>query len=149
MTLQEALKQYDSIRLYQTASTWEDAIRKSVEPLIEAGAVTSQYYDLIVESTNKLGSYYILCPGMAMPHAQPGEYVMKNAFSFITLDKPVTFPDGSEVNVLVCMAATCSDNNLSDALAQIIAVFSADNIMEKIYSCQSRESILQLINDIV
>jgi PTS system ascorbate-specific IIA component len=148
LTLQGILKQYDSIRLNQTAATWEDAIRKSAEPLIEAGAVTPQYCDLMIESTKKLGPYYILSPGMAMPHAQPGDSVVKNAFSFVTLREPAVFPDGSGIKVLACLAAAGGGDGLSGALMQIAEMFSTDRMMEKIYACQDSESVLRLISSI-
>jgi len=71
MNLKQALTDNKSIRLGLSAETWQEAVKLAVEPLIESGAVQPQYYDAIVESTEEYGPYYILMPGMAMPHARP------------------------------------------------------------------------------
>ena len=71
MNLKQALTDNKSIRLGLSAATWQEAVKLAVDPLIESGAVQPQYYDAIVESTEEYGPYYILMPGMAMPHARP------------------------------------------------------------------------------
>ncbi|MBF0849075.1 arginine--tRNA ligase, partial [Streptococcus danieliae] len=79
-------------------------------------AVTREYYEAILESTEEYGPYYILMPGMAMPHAKAGVGVNRDSFSLITLDEPVAFSDGKEVSVLVTLAATSADIHTSVAI---------------------------------
>ena len=67
MNLKQALIENNSIRLGLSASTWQEAVKLAVDPLIESGAVKPEYYDAIIESTEGYGPYYILMPGMAMP----------------------------------------------------------------------------------
>ncbi|HFK8832200.1 TPA: PTS sugar transporter subunit IIA, partial [Streptococcus agalactiae] len=67
MNLKQAFIENDSIRLKLSASDWKEAIKLSIDPLIESGAVDAEYYDAIIESTEEFGPYYILMPGMAMP----------------------------------------------------------------------------------
>lgn len=107
MNLKQALIENKSIRLGLSASTWQEAIKLSVAPLIESGAVKPEYYDAIIESTEGYGPYYILMPGMAMPHARPEAGVQRDAF-LVTLKEPVTFSDGKGVSVLLALAATSS-----------------------------------------
>ena len=116
MNLKQALTDNKSIRLGLSADTWQEAVKLSVEPLIESGAVQPQYYDAIVESTEEYGPYYILMPGMAMPHARPEAGVNRDAFSLITLTEPVTFSDGKEVSILLSLAATSSKIHTSVAI---------------------------------
>ncbi|MFK4996739.1 PTS sugar transporter subunit IIA [Bacillus sp. N9] len=118
-----SLIENDSILLNQKADTWQEAIKITVDLLVKAEAVTEEYYDKIIESTKEMGAYYILCPKMAMPHARPGDYVLKDSFSFVTLKEPVLFPGEQEVDVLVCLAATNDDNHLQQALPQIATFF--------------------------
>ena len=106
MNLTKAFKENNSIRLGLSAKTWQEAVKLSVDPLIESGAVTEKYYENIIASTEEHGPYYVLMPGMAMPHAMAGEGVRRDSFSLVTLTEPVTFSDGKEVSVLLCLAAT-------------------------------------------
>ena len=148
MNLADILKQYHSIRLNQSAASWEEAIQKSTEPLVEAGTVTGDYADEIIAATKQFGSYYILAPWMAMPHGMPGKNVLADSFSLVTLKTPVIFPDGSEVKILACLAAAHKENSLTDAIAQIAILFSTDTIIEKIEKCQSEADIVELITSI-
>ena len=85
MNLKQALIENNSIRLGLEAADWKEAVKLTVEPLIESGAILPEYYDAIIESTEEYGPYYILMPGMAMPHARPEAGVQRDAFSLITL----------------------------------------------------------------
>lgn len=146
LNLKSALNENDSIRLNQDADTWEQAVYQCIDPLIKSGAVEKKYYDAIIASTEKYGPYYILMPGMAMPHARPENGVKKNAFSLITLKKPVTFSDGKTVSVLVGLAAMSSDIHTGLAIPQIVAVFELDNIIKKMTDAKTKQDILSLID---
>jgi PTS system ascorbate-specific IIA component len=147
MNLQQAFEENNSIRLGLTAKDWKEAVKLSIDPLIESGAVTSEYYDAIVESTEESGPYYILMPGMAMPHARPDAGVKRDAFSFITLTEPVTFSDGKEVQVLLALAATSSDIHVSVAIPQIIALFELENSIERLVNCKTPEEVLAMVEE--
>ena len=144
MNLKQALIDNDSIRLGVTASDWKEAVKLAVEPLVESGAVKAEYYDAIIAST---AQYYILMPGMAMPHARPEAGVQRDAFSLITLTHPVKFQDGKEVSVLLALAATSSKIHTSVAIPQIIALFELENSVERLQSCQTKEEVLAMIDE--
>ncbi|MBF8970259.1 MULTISPECIES: PTS sugar transporter subunit IIA [unclassified Streptococcus] len=147
MNLTQALTENNSIRLGLSANTWQEAVRLSIDPLIESGAVKEEYYHAIIESTEEYGPYYILMPGMAMPHARPEAGVNRDSFSLITLTEPVTFSDGKEVQVLLALAATSSEIHTSVAIPQIIALFELENSIERLSNCQSPEDVLAMIDE--
>lgn len=147
MNLTKALTENNSIRLGLSADTWQEAVRLSIDPLIESGAVKEEYYHAIIESTEEYGPYYILMPGMAMPHARPEAGVNRDSFSLITLTEPVTFSDGKEVQVLLALAATSSEIHTSVAIPQIIALFELENSIERLSNCQSPEEVLAMIDE--
>ncbi|WP_221913409.1 PTS sugar transporter subunit IIA [Streptococcus halichoeri] len=145
MNLRQAFIDNDSIRLGLEANTWQEAVRLSVDPLIESGAVDAAYYQAIIASTEAYGPYYILMPGMAMPHARPEDGVNRDAFSLVTLKQPVTFADGKEVQVLLTLAATSSAIHTSVAIPQIIALFELDNAIARLVACQTKEEVLAMV----
>lgn len=147
MNLKQAFIDNDSIRLGLTANDWKEAVKLSVTPLIESGAVKPEYYDAIIDSTEEYGTYYILMPGMAMPHARPEAGVQRNAFSFITLTEPVTFSDGKNVQVLLALAATSSEIHTSVAIPQIIALFELGNSIERLINCKTSEEVLAMVEE--
>ena len=130
-----------------TAKDWQEGVKLSIDPLIESGAVLPEYYDAIIASTKEHGPYYILTPGMAMPHARPEAGVQRDAFSLITLTEPVTFTDGKEVSVLLTLAATSSAIHASVAIPQIIALFELDNAIDRLLACKTPEDVLALVDE--
>ncbi|HGC8575557.1 TPA: PTS sugar transporter subunit IIA [Streptococcus agalactiae] len=147
MNLKQAFIENDSIRLKLSASDWKEAIKLSIDPLIESDAVDAEYYDAIIESTEEFGPYYILMPGMAMPHARPEAGVKRDAFSLITLTEPVVFPDGKEVSVLLALAATSSAIHTSVAIPQIIALFELENSIQRLTECQEAKEVLAMVEE--
>ena len=147
MNLKQALIDNDSIRLGLEANNWKEAVKVAVDPLIESGAILPEYYDAIIESTEEYGPYYILMPGMAMPHARPEAGVQSDAFSLITLQNPVVFSDGKEVSVLLALAATSSKIHTSVAIPQIIALFALEDSIARLQACQTKEDVLSIINE--
>ena len=147
MDLKTEFIENNSIRLGLTAKDWQEAVKLSVDPLIESGAVLPEYYDAIIASTKEHGPYYILTPGMAMPHARPEAGVQRDAFSLITLTEPVTFTDGKEVSVLLTLAATSSAIHASVAIPQIIALFELDNAIDRLLACKTPEDVLALVDE--
>ncbi|MGT2960126.1 PTS sugar transporter subunit IIA [Streptococcus caballi] len=147
MNLAQAFKENNSIRLGLTAKDWKEAVKLSVDPLIESGAVKPEYYDAIIESTEKYGPYYILMPGMAMPHARPEAGVQRDAFSLVTLTEPVKFTDGKEVQVLLALAATSSKIHTSVAIPQIIALFELENSIERLVNCKTEDEVYAMVEE--
>lgn len=145
MTLLEYLVKNDSIKVKQKAETWEDAVRITFRPLLEKGVIKEEYIDSVIERTHELGPYYILAPGLAMPHERPEKGVLKDGFSFITLEKPVVFPDGQEVDILIGLAATSSDIHNEEAIPQIVMLFDDEAAFEKIRKAESTDEIIGLL----
>ncbi|MFP4880144.1 PTS sugar transporter subunit IIA [Mammaliicoccus sciuri] len=147
MNLKQALIDNDSIQLGWIAKDWKEAVQLSVQPLIDSGAVKPEYYDAIIESTEQYGPYYILMPGMAMPHARPEAGVLRDSFSLITLKEPVQFSDGKEVSILVTLAATSSKIHNSVAIPQIVALFDLKDSITRLNSCKTKDDVLSLIDE--
>ena len=145
MTLLEYLVKNDSVKVKQKAETWEDAIKITFKPLLEKGIIKEEYIDSVIERTHELGPYYILAPGLAMPHERPEKGVLKDGFSFITLEKPVVFPDGQEVDILLGFSATSSEVHSSESIPQIVMLFDDETIFEKIRKAANKEDIIKLL----
>ena len=145
MTLLEYLVKNDSIKVKQKDETWEDAVRITFRPLLEKGVIKEEYIDSVIERTHELGPYYILAPGLAMPHERPEKGVLKDGFSFITLEKPVVFPDGQDVDILLGFSATSSEVHSNESIPQIVMLFDDEAIFEKIRKAESTDEIIELL----
>ena len=145
MTLLEYLISNDSVKVKQKARTWEDAIKITFKPLLEKGIIKEEYIDSVIERTHELGPYYILAPGLAMPHERPEKGVLKDGFSFITLEKPVVFPDGQNVDILLGFSATSSEVHSNESIPQIVMLFDDETIFEKIRKAENADEIIELL----
>lgn len=52
--LKESLIENNSIKLNQTANTWEDAIKIGTDLLVDSGAIEPRYYEHIVNNIKNL-----------------------------------------------------------------------------------------------
>lgn len=145
MTLLDSLKENESVVLKKEAKTWKEAIEVCMEPLLNKGTIERKYVDAIIERTEELGPFYILAPGLAMPHERPEKGVNKDCFSFVTLKEPVAFPDGQEVDILIGLAATSTDIHNGEAIPQIVMLFDDDSAFDKIRAAQTPEDIYKII----
>ncbi|MGX7418543.1 PTS sugar transporter subunit IIA [Carnobacterium gallinarum] len=147
LSLKQSLIDNQSIHLQKSATTWQEAIQVATEPLVASGTVESGYAEAIIASTENFGPYYILMPGMAMPHARPEDGVRRDGFSLVTLQEPVIFSDGKEVSVLITLAATSNDIHTGIAIPQIVAVFELPDIIQRLQTAKSKEEVLAIIDE--
>lgn len=77
------------VQAQRHASDWRHALDIAVRPLITFGAAAPCYLDGIIENTLKWGPYYLIAPGIALPHARPEQGANHNQISVTTLATPV------------------------------------------------------------
>ena len=55
------------------ANSPEEAIREAGNALCRAGACSPQYVQAMVDSYRELGPYFVIAPGLALPHGTGGD----------------------------------------------------------------------------
>ncbi len=151
MNLKQSLIENNAIKLHQSASSWEEAIKIGTDLLVAAGTIEPRYYDNIVEKIKEMGPYIILAPGLAMPHARPEEGVLKTSFALVTLDKPVYFDGEDEpVDVLLTLAGSDSDQHMQ-GLMEITQVLDDPDSdtgvdLDKIRRCNTADEVYAVID---
>lgn len=147
--LKESLVENNSVKLNQTAASWQEAIKIGTDMLVASGAIEPRYYDNIISKIEEMGPYIVLAPGLAMPHARPEEGVLKTAFGLVTLSQPVDF-DGESISVLVTLAGSDSDTHI-EGIMEITQVFddpdSDDGVnIQKFLDCKTKEDVFAVID---
>ncbi|HIF5837939.1 TPA: PTS sugar transporter subunit IIA [Vibrio parahaemolyticus] len=137
----------DVIRIHSDATDWKDAISKSCEALIENGAIEPSYVEAIYRSHEELGPYYVVGPGMAMPHARPEDGVNRLSMAITVIQNGVNFnsEENDPVKMLVTLAATDSNNHV-DAISKLAELFMNEEHVEAICNAQSKEDVLAIID---
>ncbi len=140
------LLQTDKIRTQVQADTWQEAVKQAALPLAESGAVEPGYIDRIIECTHEMGPYYVVGPGIALPHARPEDGVNQMGLSLITLSEPVEFgaDENDPVKLLVTLAAVDSDKHV-DALTSLAELFCNEDDVETIMAAQDPQAVRSII----
>lgn len=145
----QSLKNENSILLNQSANNWKEAVYLSCLPLINSKAIDKIYYEKIIASVEKNGPYFIISDNFAMPHAEHGPWLKRNAFSLITLKEPIYFDnDSRQVRLLVCLSAQNADFHLGMAFPQIVAAFENSETIAKILDAQNSAEVIKILENI-
>nr|WP_287855906.1 PTS sugar transporter subunit IIA [Klebsiella sp.] len=135
-----------TITLLQEVETWPQALDICARPLLESGVIAPEYVTAIVEQHHKLGPYYVLAPGLAMPHARSEEGAKGLGLSLLKLEQGVSF--GSEefdpVDIIIMLAAPDKHSHI-EMISALAELFSSDEDMEKLHQAKTLEDIKKII----
>ncbi|WP_159865872.1 MULTISPECIES: PTS sugar transporter subunit IIA [unclassified Raoultella] len=135
-----------TITLRQSVEAWPQALEVCATPLLDAGVIAPEYVTAIVEQHAKLGPYYVLAPGLAMPHARPEEGTKGLGLSLLKLEQGVSF--GSEefdpVDVIIMLAAPDKHSHI-EMISALAELFSSDEDMEQLHQAKTLEEIKTII----
>ena len=120
MKLHESLAQNHSIRLQAEAETWQEAVKIGVDLLVAADVVEPRYYQAILDGVAQHGPYFVIAPGLAMPHGRPEEGVKKTGFALVH----------QEVGIM-----------------QIVNLFDDEANFDRLRACRSEQEVLDLIKN--
>lgn len=137
----------DTIRVQESAQSWQQALAICAAPLLESNTIRPEYLTAIVNEHNRLGPYYVLAPGLAMPHARPEEGALGLGLSLLKLHRGVRF--GSEendpVDLLIMLAAPDRHSHI-ELISALAALFSSDEDMRLLHQARTVEEIKNIIN---
>lgn len=150
MKLTEHLLSAGTIRLQAEAADWKEAVRIGADLLVAADLVEPRYGDAIVSMTEELGPWYVLAPGLAMPHARPEEGVKRDGFALVTLATPVAFgSDGNDpIDILITLAATSAKTMNEESIVQVATLFDDEERIERIRAARSRADLEAIFADV-
>ncbi len=145
-TLRELLNE-DTIYLNQEATSWEDAIRVSANPLKNLGYIKDSYIYAMIENVRKLGPYIVIAPKVAMPHARPEDGVNKVSMTLTTFKEDIYFSGKEQHKVKILISLAPKDNQTHiKALACLTKMLSKKENIDKILNSKDKYEVLEVIN---
>ena len=137
----------DTIMVKASISDWKDAIRKSGELLVRAGAAEPKYIDAMIKFCEEHQAYIVIAPGIAIPHARPEDGMKKVGFSLITLEKPVKFgnPVNDPVDLVIALGAPDNKSHIK-ALAQLAEMLANEKILKGLRNAKTKKEVLKIVN---
>lgn len=142
----ETLIRKENIVMIDSASTWQQAIQMSAQPLIDHGFIEPRYVDAIFDNVNKFGPYFVLAPEIAMPHASPADGVHEKQISLLVLRQPIRFSEnGFDVRLVFTLAATDSESHL-DGLRHLAEIFAEEERTQALVEAKTVDEVMSLLH---
>lgn len=115
-----------TITLRDSVDDWQQALAICARPLLQAGLIKPEYMTAIIQQHKKAVPWYVLAPGLAMPHARPEEGVNAPRLSLLKLQQGVAFGseecDPVDVIIMLCAVDKHSHITMLTALAELFPV---------------------------
>ncbi|WP_257017748.1 PTS sugar transporter subunit IIA [Serratia fonticola] len=128
------------------ASSAADAIQAAGQALCQSGACSPEYVAAMVASYQEFGPYFVIAPGLAMPHARPEQGAIKAQLSLVRLREPIAFghTENDPVQVLLGLSATSSDRHIH-LIQHIVTLLADENNLHTLMNSRNPEQLYHLI----
>ncbi len=138
-----------SVRVGVAADDWRSAVRASLQPLVDDGAVEVGYVDDAIAGVEEHGPYFVVCPHVALPHARPESGARRAALGVCVLAEPVSFGAGENdpVRFLFPLSATSADGHL-EVLADLVNLLSDERFLPALDSAETPSEVVEAIRTI-
>tara|TARA_B100000614_G_scaffold258007_1_gene279349 strand:- start:53 stop:538 length:486 start_codon:yes stop_codon:yes gene_type:complete len=122
------------------ADDWEAAVRLGGDLMVNSGLAEPRYIEAIISNHRDIGPYFIIAPGIAMPHAKPENGVLKTGYALVTLDRPVEFgdPDNDPVDILIFAGAINREEHNQEAVPQIAELCDSETYIDALRAAETR-----------
>ena len=120
--MREALD-HGSVLVGGEPEDWREAVQMSGTLLVDVGAAEEGYVAAMVRTTEELGPYAVLAPGVAIPHARPEDGAVRVGLSLAVLSEPVEFGSKENDPVDLVFGFSTTDSEAHVELLQALADF--------------------------
>ncbi|MDM4209621.1 PTS sugar transporter subunit IIA [Klebsiella spallanzanii] len=135
------------IQIVDSVSDWRQAVTISAEPLLADESINEHYIEAIFRSHEELGPYYVLAPGLAMPHARPEQGAKKNGLSLLHIKEGVSFDadENDPIYVVIMLCAVSGDEHIR-MITALAEIFCDEARLESLLNASTIEEINSVIN---
>lgn len=122
----------DNVSVVPRVDSWQDAVRKGGQGLVDGGFVTPDYLEAIIRNVEEHGPYIVLTPLVALPHARPEAGALKTQFAVMLVEEPVFFnEEKKDVRLFITMAAPDATSHM-EALVTIAQLLQDETQLEEL-----------------
>lgn len=133
------------IQTAQMAKDWKEAITIAAQPMVTNNDIDPAYIDAMIQTVIELGSYIVIAPLIALPHARSEGKVYKNAVSLLKLEQCVYFDKDEDSKASVILPLACVDNEQHMAmLAGIAQMFQDETFMATLLETNDLQQLCDL-----
>ncbi|HCT5761661.1 PTS sugar transporter subunit IIA [Klebsiella variicola] len=137
----------DKINVINSIDNWKNAVRLSAEPLLAQGHMAEHYIEAILKSHEELGPYYLLAPGLAMPHARPEQGALRNGLSLLHIKEGISFgsTENDPVYVVIMLCARSGNEHIT-MIGELAELFSDQQKLERLLKADDIKAIQAVID---
>lgn len=136
----------DLIQLAVNANSWEEALKKSYEPLVRKEIVSTNYVEKTIRSILLKGPYVVISENIALAHSKPEDGAFKNALGLTVLKEPIPF--GNKNSKPVKYIFTLSINGKADhleAMADFVQLINDPSFFELLDHTEEKQLVMSHI----
>ncbi|MCI4423334.1 PTS transporter subunit EIIA [Klebsiella variicola] len=137
----------DKINVINSIDNLKNAVRLSAEPLLAQGYMAEHYIEAILKSHEELGPYYLLAPGLAMPHARPEQGALRNGLSLLHIKEGISFgsTENDPVYVIIMLCARSGNEHIT-MIGELAELFSDQQKLERLLKADDIKAIQAVID---
>ncbi|MBS7009498.1 BglG family transcription antiterminator [Anaerostipes sp.] len=136
----------DRIEINREAKDWEEGVRAAGQLLYKSGAVTYEYVNAMVENIRVNGSYVVIYPGIAIPHAEQEKGAVREAASLVRLKKPVVFGNSENDPVTYIIGLSIlNSNTINCAIYNLVGLFGQEKAKRELEEQETPKELLETI----
>ncbi|WP_459770887.1 PTS sugar transporter subunit IIA [Alkalibacterium sp. s-m-28] len=143
--LQEVLNE-DTVSVNVECSNRNEAVIESGKLLVKAGYAEERYIQAMIDNVLKNGTYIVIAPGIAIPHARPEEGAKEIGLSIVTLKEPVVFghPTNDPVKIVIGLCAVDHQTHLK-ALSELVDILGDSLKVKKLNKAENTKEVMEII----
>ncbi|QQP14319.1 PTS sugar transporter subunit IIA [Lysinibacillus agricola] len=135
---------FEQIALDVELTSPEEAIQFAGDLLLQSNSVEQSYVEEMINGYKKLGSYIVLAPNIAIPHARPEFGVNEQCIAFVRVKTPLSFghPQNDDVKLIIPIGGVDKQFHL-DMLRDLSAVLMNE---EKVTRLKESTDTMEIYN---
>ncbi|MFI3622620.1 BglG family transcription antiterminator [Vagococcus fluvialis] len=130
----------DKIKTTKRKFTFEEAIWAVAEPLLKENYIETSYVEKIINNYDENYPYFVIAPGVAMPHADFKSGVNKLGFSLLKVETLVHFSNELYVN-LILMVTPIDNQSHRSAIHSFYELVSNKIHREKLLAITEKKEL--------
>lgn len=145
MSIKQVLQEANAIQTGVRASDWRQAIALAAQPLISGGYVKASYPEAVIANTLTHGAYYVFEEGIAIPHARPEMGVMKDCFSLLLLEEPISFDGSDKADIVIMFGARDSNAHIEEGIRAIVSLLDNEETLARLRRASSVAEVIDIL----
>ncbi|WP_338556767.1 PTS sugar transporter subunit IIA [Erwinia sp. E_sp_B04_7] len=145
MSIKKLLQEANAIQVGITAGDWREVIALAALPLVSGGYINPSYPEAVIANTLTHGAYYVFEEGIAIPHARPEAGVLKDCFSMVLLDEPISFDGSDKADIVIMFGARDSNAHIEEGIRAIVTLLEDEETLVRLRKASSAAEVLAIL----